>query len=692
MPEVETYGAQPPIELLRQLIDSGGWYDLKEKSWRSIVDTSVVAAMGPAGGGRNGVTPRFLRHFNLLCFSEFDDATLKRIFITVISWHFTQYSFSADVTAIGAEIVDATLSTYRAVMESLLPTPQKTHYAFNLRDFSRVIQGVLLCRPSESFNRASLIRLWSHEALRVFSDRLIDDTDRSWFHGHLEGMCSKKFNCSFHDIFQHLGNENSRDITMDAMRGLVFGDFMGEDPSEATPIYEEIPDFSNLSTRMDEYLRDFNATSRKPMDLVLFNFAVEHVSRICRILRMPGGNSLLVGVGGSGRQSVSRLATHICGYNIFQIEISKNYTNNEWREDLKSILKEAGTGSQPVTFLFSDTQIKNETFVEDISNMLNSGEVPNIFPSDERASICEAVRPHARQIFGKMAGDMSTQELYAYFITRIKQNLHIVLAFSPIGDAFRERLRKFPALINCCTINWFTAWPSDALVAVARKFLSDVTFQDEDDRSNIVALCQQFHVDVKELSKDFMISLKRVNYVTPTSYLELILAFKQNLDKKRIEISTAQKRYEVGLEKLAFAAEQVVQMQRTLADLQPELAESAKANDALRFQIEEKMPKLMETRTTVSAEAAIAQREADIVQKQKEEVEADLAVAIPALQDALAALDTIKPNHINEIKALMKPPEKIKTVCRAVCVMLKIPPARIPDPADPSKRIMVLIC
>lgn len=151
-----------------------------------------------------------------------------------------------------------------------------------------------------------------------------------------------------------------------------------------------------------------------------------------------------------------------------------------------------------------------------------------------------------RQLVGKAAGDMGMQELYAHFIRRVKERLHIVLAFSPIGDAFRDRLRKFPALINCCTIDWFTAWPGDALVAVAKKFLADVKFESEEMRQNIVTLCQTFHQDVINLSDKFMNCLSRKNYVTPTSYLELIVAFKQNLDKKRIEVSQAKSRYEVS--------------------------------------------------------------------------------------------------------------------------------------------------
>jgi len=107
------------------------------------------------------------------------------------------------------------------------------------------------------------------------------------------------------------------------------------------------------------------------------------------VLRIAGGNALLVGVGGSGRQSLTRLAAFMSGMSVFQPEISKHYGKNEWREDIKSLLKTTGLSNKKTAFLITDSQIKEESFLEDIDALLNSGEVPNLFAAEEKAEMME---------------------------------------------------------------------------------------------------------------------------------------------------------------------------------------------------------------------------------------------------------------------------------------------------------------
>ena len=141
MPALEFYGAQPPVELLRQWMDHGGWYDLKDCMFRELVDIQFVAAMGPPGGGRNPVTPRYLRHYNMTWFTDQTSASLERIFSTILAWHLGP--FSGDVRALCNSLVKGTVNIYQTISAELLPTPKKSHYTFNLRDMSKVFQGVL---------------------------------------------------------------------------------------------------------------------------------------------------------------------------------------------------------------------------------------------------------------------------------------------------------------------------------------------------------------------------------------------------------------------------------------------------------------------------------------------------------------------------------------------------------------------
>lgn len=134
------------------------------------------------------------------------------------------------------------------------------------------------------------------------------------------------------------------------------------------------------------------------MPLVLFNYATEHMLRIRRILQTGGGHALLVGVGGSGRQSLTRLASKLADFDVFQVEIKKNYRNIEWREDVKDLMKQVGVKGNDTSFIFTDTQIKQESFLEDVNNILNTGEVPNIFAPDEKVDVCELMRKPCKDV------------------------------------------------------------------------------------------------------------------------------------------------------------------------------------------------------------------------------------------------------------------------------------------------------
>uniref|UniRef100_A0A8C3GR01 Dynein axonemal heavy chain 1 n=1 Tax=Cairina moschata TaxID=8855 RepID=A0A8C3GR01_CAIMO len=620
MPMPEAYGAQPPIELLRQWLDHQGWYDRKQIG--KLVDINFVCAMGPPGGGRNAVTPRLTRHFNYLSFTEMEDSSKKTIFSTILgNWI---------VLECHRPLVDATICVYSTITSQLLPTPAKSHYTFNLRDLSKVFQGMLMAE-------SNLLRLWYHESCRVFSDRLVTKEDQTWFDNLMKSMM-EELDTTFEEVVPS--------------QPVLFGDFMEQDAH--VRLYKEIN--SQEKIVIEDYLEEYNQTHTTELKLELFMDAMQHICRISRILRQAPGNALLLGVGGSGRQSLTRLASHMADYECFQIELSKNYDMTEWRDDIKKIMMKAGLESLPKTFLFVDTQIKNESFLEDINNLLNSGDVPNIYSPDDQEQIMTAMKPVVREL-----GQQPTKaNLMAAYTGRVRSNIHIVLCMSPIGEVFRARLRQFPSLVNCCTIDWFNEWPAEALQCVASSFLQEIPHLDT---CREIQMCVEIHQSVARMCQVYLAELARHNYVTPKSYLDFLSIFSSLIGKKEQELRAAQKKMRSGLDKVSPIWCSALLSPAMLLRL------------SLLLQVDTAVAE--ETRNAVQAEETKAKKKAQKAQAIADDAQKDLAEALPALDAALASLRKLNKNDVTEVRAMQRPPLGVKMVIEAVCIMKEIKPKKV---------------
>jgi dynein heavy chain len=250
---------------------------------------------------------------------------------------------------------------------------------------------------------------------------------------------------------------------------------------------------------------------------------------------------------------------------------------------------------------------------------------------------------------------------------------------SPIGNAFRNRVRKFPAIVNCCTIDWFQAWPEDALLAVATRFLGSVDLSEEE-RPICIDMCMEFHTSTEKLSEEFLMQLNRHNYVTPTSYLEMIHTFKNLLEKKRTENVNDKNRYLTGIEQLETASKQVDILKANLEILQPTIKLAAETVAKQLAQVQKDSEFANTKKEQVMVDEAAALEQAAVANAIKDECDIELAKAIPKLMEANAALQTLTPQDITIVKTMKSPPGGVRIVMEGICIMKDIKPERIPNP------------
>jgi dynein heavy chain len=261
------------------------------------------------------------------------------------------------------------------------------------------------------------------------------------------------------------------------------------------------------------------------------------------------------------------------------------------------------------------------------------------------------------------------------------------MCMSPIGDVFRARLRQFPALVNCCTIDWFSPWPDEALRSVAKTILNDIpNFDDPDTIEKVTNMCTFIHQSAVVGSAEFKDELARINYITPTAYLSLLEIFGAMINDKRKSLQDQRQKTAIGMDKLETTEKEVIILQAELEEMQPALKIAKRETEEAIVIIAANKKDAEVTAIAVGKEEAEANEKKDTTEAIAADAQRDLDEALPALDQAVASLKSLKVSDITELKAFKNPPAGVKMVMEGVCIMRGVKPKRI-NGEKPGEKI-----
>ncbi|KAK3754858.1 hypothetical protein QZH41_011331 [Actinostola sp. cb2023] len=683
MPVINEWGDQITNEIVRQLMEMSGFYSLdKPGEFTNIVDIQSIAAMIQPGGGRNDIPSRLKRQYSVFNCTLPSNTSIDKIF-TTIGWGYfiKDRGFTSGIMDVVTKLVQSTRHLWQKVKVKMLPTPAKFHYIFNLRDLSRIWQGMLTVTSEILTNNNVLLNLWKNECSRVIADRFTNQQDTEWFEKAITNVIDEDFGS------EALGMVSPEPYFVDFLRDAPepTGEEAEDFEFEAPKVYEPITSLDSLNDRLKSFVEIYNETIRGArMDLVFFKGS-------------RNKRNLLARCDDPSRKDISH-----------HQNTKGSYNTSNLMDDLKILYRTAGHQGKGITFIFTDNEIKDEAFLEYMNNVLTSGERSPccfssacLWPTKFTFMLLCCKFAVLRKIFtgipnmvsnlfardeiDEMTGDLiaimkaehprrppTNENLYDYFITRVKNNLHVVLCFSPVGEKFRNRSLKFPGLITGCTMDWFSRWPRDALIAVASHFLSsyEVVCKPEI-KVAMVKTMGIFQDIVAESCVEYFERFRRQTHVTPKSYLSFIDGYKQIYSQQHDSIGLLAMRMNTGLSKLIEASESVAKLSEELVIKEKELAVASVKADVVLKEVTVSATAAEKVKSQVQKVKDKAQAIVDEIAIDKGVAMGKLEAAKPALEEAEAALQTIKPAHISTVRKLAKPPHLIMRIMDCVLLLFQ---------------------
>lgn len=661
LPAPDKYGTQRAISFLRQLIDQNGFWRTSDKAWVTLERIQFVGACNPpTDAGRTALGARFLRHAPLLMVDYPGQLSLHQIYGTFMS---AILKIIPSLRGYSESLTKAMVQFYLESQERFTPKIQP-HYIYSPRELTRWVRGIYeAIRPLETLTIESLIKIWAHEALRLFQDRLVSENEREWTNEAVHRIS--------HEFFPSI------DVSKVLSGPILFSNWLSKNyvPVDREQLREFVK--ARLKTFCEEEV---------DVSLVLFNDVLDHVLRIDRVFRQPQGHLILIGVSGSGKTTLSRFVAWMNGLKVFQIKIHGRYSSEDFDDDLRDVLRRSGCKGEKICFIMDESNVLDSGFLERMNTLLANAEVPGLFEGDEFAALMTACKEGAQRQ-GLLLD--SQEELYRWFTQQIIQNLHIVFTMNPPEEGLSSKAATSPALFNRCVLNWFGDWSDQALFQVGMELTQSIDL----DRPNFIAP-DSIPVAYRELNlpashRDAFINSMvyihlslhrfntklykyqgRVTYLTPRHFLDFVAQFVKLYEEKREDLEEQQRHLNVGLEKLRDTVDKVRDLRISLAEKKDELQlKNEEANEKLQRMLSDQ--KEAESRKTTSLEIQVAlEKQETEVAERREIVLNDLAKAEPAVQEAAKSVQNIKRQHLTELRSMSNPPQGVKLALDAVCTLL----------------------
>jgi dynein heavy chain 1 len=278
LPATDKYGTQRVISFLRQLMESNGFWRTSDLSWVRMERIQFVGACNPpTDPGRVPLSHRFMRHAPVVMVDYPGEISLKQIYGT---FNRALLKLVPNLRGHSDALTDAMVAFYTASQKRFTADIQ-AHYIYSPRELTRWSRGIYeAIKPLETLSIEGLVRIWAHEALRLFQDRLVSEDEKAWTDQLIDSIASEHF--------PHVN------LTEALVRPILYSNWTSR---HYIPVDRE-----QLREYTKARLRVFHE-EELDVQLVLFNDVLDHVLRIDRVFRQIQGHLLLIGVSGGGKVS-----------------------------------------------------------------------------------------------------------------------------------------------------------------------------------------------------------------------------------------------------------------------------------------------------------------------------------------------------------------------------------------------------